>query len=245
MKILVIFLPEASPELLFGGDGMETMPYLVSIGSYGFLSGDQSRPPAWLTLASQESDAGQGEILTIWDFLREAGKTCLSVGSPPGFWNLTFENPATEVGEIRDGIDNVKSILENQAWDYCQILDNRFTPKNDNLPDYLKFDIVLKDLLEILDESTLIFIITETQAGADGGSFVFAAPNNPITGELEGGSLVDVAPTILELAGYPLPEKIQGHSWVSGIDLHASLDSGLSAEEEEILRERLSGLGYI
>jgi arylsulfatase A-like enzyme len=70
-----------------------------------------------------------------------------------------------------------------------------------------------------------------------------AAPNNPLIGEVEGAQLIDIAPTLLELGGYDIPDAMQGRSLVSGVALDAA--SGLSVDEEEILRERLSGLGYI
>jgi hypothetical protein len=38
---------------------------------------------------------------------------------------------------------------------------------------------------------------------------------------------------------------MQGKSLVSGKTLSAAAETGFSADEEEILRERLSGLGYI
>jgi predicted AlkP superfamily phosphohydrolase/phosphomutase len=93
--------------------------------------------------------------------------------------------------------------------------------------------------------------IQENDTGPDGcnhapfGSFILAAPNNPVYGEVEGMHLLDIAPTLLELGGYDVPPSMQGKSLVSGKAL-ADLSTGsLSEDEEAILRERLSGLGYI
>jgi predicted AlkP superfamily phosphohydrolase/phosphomutase len=44
------------------------------------------------------------------------------------------------------------------------------------------------------------------------GSFLLAAPNLPVRGEVEGMHLLDVAPTLLDLAGSETPESMQGHS---------------------------------
>ncbi len=77
------------------------------------------------------------------------------------------------------------------------------------------------------------------------GSFILAAPNNPLRGEVEGGDLLDMAPTLLELGGYDLPDSMQGSSLVRGKTLVSPGCTGFSAEEEEIIRERLAGLGYI
>lgn len=74
------------------------------------------------------------------------------------------------------------------------------------------------------------------------GSFLLASPNNPLRGEIEGARLLDIAPTLLELAGHDVPPSMQGRSLVSGLELVAS---GYSADDESIVRDRLSGLGYL
>ncbi len=91
----------------------------------------------------------------------------------------------------------------------------------------------------------------ENDTGPDGcnhaqfGAFILAAPNNPLQGEVNDAHLLDMAPTLLELAGYDIPPSMQGASLVAGhtMELGGSLD--LPLNEVEILRERLSGLGYI
>ena len=44
------------------------------------------------------------------------------------------------------------------------------------------------------------------------GSFLLAAPNLPVRGEVEGMRLLDIAPTLLDLAGHAAPESMQGSS---------------------------------
>jgi arylsulfatase A-like enzyme len=46
--------------------------------------------------------------------------------------------------------------------------------------------------------------------------FVLASPNCPLRGEYHGAHLLDVAPTLLDLAGYQVPATMQGHSWFTG-----------------------------
>ncbi|MGA2075894.1 MAG: alkaline phosphatase family protein [Terriglobia bacterium] len=46
------------------------------------------------------------------------------------------------------------------------------------------------------------------------GMFVLAAPNCPLHGEFSGARLLDIAPTLLDLAGHPIPKSMQGRSWV-------------------------------
>lgn len=95
------------------------------------------------------------------------------------------------------------------------------------------------------------FHIQENQAGLDGchpsqfGAFILAASNSPLSGEIQGAQLLDVTPTLLDLAGYEIPASMQGKSIVAGQSLETEDASDLSRDEEEILRERLSGLGYI
>jgi len=48
------------------------------------------------------------------------------------------------------------------------------------------------------------------------GVFVLAAPGSPLRGEYRGAKLLDLAPTLLELAGYEIPAAMQGRSLVAG-----------------------------
>jgi predicted AlkP superfamily phosphohydrolase/phosphomutase len=76
---------------------------------------------------------------------------------------------------------------------------------------------------------------------AQWGSFILAASNSPLSGELAGARLLDIAPTLLELGGYDRPSSMQGRSLIGG----GAVAPALSPEGEAIIRERLSGLGYI
>jgi predicted AlkP superfamily phosphohydrolase/phosphomutase len=77
------------------------------------------------------------------------------------------------------------------------------------------------------------------------GSFILAANGLPMAGELAGATLLDIAPTMLELGGYDVPSSMQGRSLLTGAVGPAVDPSGFSAEGEAIIRDRLSGLGYI
>jgi predicted AlkP superfamily phosphohydrolase/phosphomutase len=77
------------------------------------------------------------------------------------------------------------------------------------------------------------------------GAFVLAASNNPLSGEIQNAQLLDIAPTLIDLGGYEIPASMQGKSLIAGQSLETEDASDLSRDEEEILRERLSGLGYI
>jgi predicted AlkP superfamily phosphohydrolase/phosphomutase len=80
---------------------------------------------------------------------------------------------------------------------------------------------------------------------AQHGAFILASSNNPLQGEVEGAHLLDIAPTLLELGGYDVPATMQGRSLVAGCAATLPMSQGYSADAEEIVRNRLSGLGYI
>jgi predicted AlkP superfamily phosphohydrolase/phosphomutase len=78
------------------------------------------------------------------------------------------------------------------------------------------------------------------------GAFILAAPNSPLHGEFEGARLLDMAPTLLDLAGYEIPGSMQGSSLLSRASAAgADPSGGLSQEQDTIVQDRLSGLGYI
>ena len=80
---------------------------------------------------------------------------------------------------------------------------------------------------------------------AQHGAFILASSNNPLQGEVEGAHLLDIAPTLLELGGYDIPPSMQGRSLVAGQARPGGCRLGYSPAEEEKVRDRLSGLGYI
>jgi predicted AlkP superfamily phosphohydrolase/phosphomutase len=48
------------------------------------------------------------------------------------------------------------------------------------------------------------------------GSFILAAPNNPLHGQVDGVRLVDLAPTLLTLTGYDVPGSMKGRILTAG-----------------------------
>ncbi len=74
------------------------------------------------------------------------------------------------------------------------------------------------------------------------GMFLLAAPNLPLRGEYQGAKLLDVAPTLLDLAGYDIPEAMQGRSLVAGMEKRPPEGFGSG---EDTIKNRLEGLGYI
>ena len=92
---------------------------------------------------------------------------------------------------------------------------------------------------------------------------VFLAYGPPIQAgvEVEGASLVDLAPTILHLMGLPIPDQVDGRVLQEAIspdyqpELLGAMESwaptdnghgdGLTEEQKQIVAERLRGLGYV
>jgi len=90
-------------------------------------------------------------------------------------------------------------------------------------------------------------IIRENDTGPDDcnhaqfGAFILAGPTWPAMGELSGVKLLDLAPTLLEVGGYDVPSTMQGKSLAGG----AKPSDSMTPDGERIIRERLSGLGYL
>jgi predicted AlkP superfamily phosphohydrolase/phosphomutase len=77
------------------------------------------------------------------------------------------------------------------------------------------------------------------------GSFILASSSRLLQGEIHGARLLDIAPTLLEMAGYEIPPSMQGRSLVADGTSARSDGEGYSPTDEEIVRDRLRGLGYI
>ena len=80
--------------------------------------------------------------------------------------------------------------------------------------------------------------LQENDTGPDGcnhaqyGMFILTSPNCPLSGEYEGARLLDIAPTLLDLAGYEIPESMQGRSLVAGMEKKSS-GGGPTSEAEK------------
>jgi predicted AlkP superfamily phosphohydrolase/phosphomutase len=104
--------------------------------------------------------------------------------------------------------------------------------------------------------------ITITGCHRSNGVFIAWGPDIRPGGQVRGAALIDVAPTALHLLGQPVPVEMDGHV------LHAALagpaagpvraatlaelgfqgagaEVSFSEDEEEYVRERLAGLGYL
>jgi predicted AlkP superfamily phosphohydrolase/phosphomutase len=80
---------------------------------------------------------------------------------------------------------------------------------------------------------------------AQHGAFILAGPNVAPAGPVEGAHLLDIAPTLLELGGYDVPPSMRERAIATSLVSPFAASEGYSEESEALVRERLSGLGYI
>ena len=169
----------------------------------------------------------------------------------------------------------VNRLVSEEDWNYFQFVDVgldliqqefwRFSdPEHVHHSSENRFESVIKDyyahldgqignMLELLDSETILLIVSDHggQRSSGGfavnssrdGIFVLVAPNNPLSGEYQGAKLLDIAPTLLDLAGHEIPQAMQGRSLVEGMEKRQVSDT--DPDEEKMLLDRLSGLGYV
>lgn len=85
------------------------------------------------------------------------------------------------------------------------------------------------------------------------GAFVLAGPGVPESGERTGARLLDVAPTLLRVAGFDVPDAMQGQDLLNGKGDKGTAQGGPGVvppppaprQEAARVRERLRGLGYL
>jgi len=109
---------------------------------------------------------------------------------------------------------------------------------------FIYFDQCRYNISEMIGYDSLYSY--DTAKGSDDGGhgrqgfLAMVGPGIPAIGELKGMTLLDVAPTILSLMGLPIPEDMEGK-----ILLEKGREVVYSEEDEEAVRKRLSGLGYL
>jgi predicted AlkP superfamily phosphohydrolase/phosphomutase len=104
--------------------------------------------------------------------------------------------------------------------------------------------------------------ITITGCHRSNGIFIAWGPDIRLGGQVQGAALVDVAPTALHLLGQPVPVEMDGHVLQAALAGPAAgpvraatlaelgfegagTEVSFSEAEEEYVRERLAGLGYL
>lgn len=165
--------------------------------------------------------------------------------------------------------ERIKAIVQSGKWDFIYSLDSGLAQLQSTeqvmidihqkaiLSYYRTLDRHLGELVDLLSDDTILMLVSlrseqpqdhiyvEIESNQEQPDFfILAAENCLMRGELENVQITDLAPSLLELGGYDIPTIMGGKSFVSGKMINDANSSDLSEEEQAILRERLSGLGY-
>ena len=155
-----------------------------------------------------------------------------------------------------------RQVVLGQHWDYLQIIED-FRNCRGSIPvisesafrDYLRaLDQEIGLLLQVLTDEVILLVFF--QASSDGDDhvpaesqvqsrFILASANNPLLGDLGNVSRDEIVPTLFELAGFSVHTQFAASSLIASRAVEILARNDLAPDEAEIIRERLSGLGYI
>lgn len=213
MKICVLGFPCDSVEALIADESLVNLRRVMDAGLYGMLEA----AAGWGTFATSQVE-GVGP--TIAQCVEEAGSKSLLLGEPA----IPGEQPKAATSWY----------AAEEPWSYLQAIE----PKAESIS---ALDQQLGLFLESMDNETILLVCAISRADQN-GLFALAAPNCPLSGEFEGARLTDLAPTLLDLAGYKVPESMQGKCLVAGMEKKSlSEHSG----DDQLVQDRLAGLGYV
>lgn len=265
MKICVIGLDSAAPEVIFQDERLTNLRRLMDVGLYGILPSITSLASgsAWqCMLASQNTiSAGSqslGQILSQQNKHSVIAELPASSTHGPANQERAFFQQNLELS--REQWQEVNRLLTTKEWDSFQFIDFGLARLLEKASEPARADengeseSAASDYHGLLDEQIGLLmegidgqtILLVASAGSrhvpeQPGFFLMAAPNCPISGEFEGATLLDLAPTLLDLAGYEIPTTMQGRSLVAGMQ---KLVPG-EEDQEKIIYDRLAGLGYV
>jgi hypothetical protein len=206
---------------------------------------------------------------TIWDVFDRAGeRTILIETGDEGLTDVPHvavsvrELPSQSLGASEQSpasthaaFDRLRQNIRTGSWGYLHLLVHGFEAVFGGEPpgpdELLHLDEEIGRTLELLDEDTLLAVILARATlahdrnnhapPATAGAFVLAGAALSIVGEVEKASIHDLAPTLLVLSGREIPATMEGRSLAAS----AGLRAGEELDEDEIVRARLSGLGYL
>jgi hypothetical protein len=228
MRIFVIALEGITPDQMLKDERLANLRQLMSAGFYGYLA--------------LSAGASSFEESIVCDRVARSGARVVQADRR----NESLQQQTA----------HACSLLADGAWTYLRVVlgpsPGGGSCDEEGKAEALALDGAIGQVLELLDDQTVVLLLIEVPGDAPKpreresacGAFVLAAPGYPGKGELDGVAWGDLAPTVLDMAGYGLPASPAGRSLLA--DLDASGDTGdLSMEEEALLRARLEGLGYI
>ena len=83
-----------------------------------------------------------------------------------------------------------------------------------------------------------------TPGSANSSGFVLASPAHTLRGEIQ-AAVPDIAATLREMGASVAPVWLSGKSFMHGENIGGQAETGYTRDEEEIVRARLEGLGYV
>jgi hypothetical protein len=155
-----------------------------------------------------------------------------------------------------------REVVPGQNWDYLQISEDcrNFREAIPGISegafrDYLRtLDQEIGLLLQVLTDEVILLVLFQASTISDElvsaksqsqSRFILASANNPLLGDLGNVSWDEIVPTLFELAGFSAHPKFAASSLIASRAAEILARNDLAADEMEIIRERLSGLGYI
>jgi hypothetical protein len=215
MKILVVSFDCAVPELLLGEERLTNFRRLMSAGCFGRLE----------RVELPSNSMPGATICTEID--RNGGRSIL------------LDVPIDS--STRSNFAKARELLGNDDWTYFQINETGLDCiQDDVLCDYYQIlDEELGTLLGLIDDDTAVLVY------CTGWAFVLAVPGQSARGEIEGAGLLDLVPTLMDLAGCPIPASMQGRSLVHAEATHLPVQSEWFDFVDPSVEERLRGLGYL
>lgn len=239
-KILIITLDGLDAKLLFSDERLENFHRLMEYGCYGRLELDEYY------------DKSLSAIRPFWRQVVQQGMRLILLDSQPEELPQELDLKAYQLN-----LERASDRIEKGDWD-CIIVSSEILScfqqdKKDTYPEYktasdnyAELDSQIGKFLSIMGEVSNVLILSVRGTNTEqNGFFILASTVSPLGGELGGVKAVDLITTLLELGEYEVPAGIPGKSLVSGRKIQSVQENELTNDEEALLRERLSGLGYI
>jgi hypothetical protein len=241
--LLLVVYGNSVDELLYR-DSLVNLRRLMAMGAYG-----------WIDLPETENTSGTRLIETeAWESLVRAGKPGLWLAAmPPG--ETAFESGEVVISSW-DGASALETSrhqfyqalewMHSRDWGACLVEDHglQYLGEDQSTPAYLQnLDDGLGRLFDGLGDETVVAVLLRRERALS--AFVLAAPFADPSGEVPNSTVGDMAATLLHLLGLVSAEPSEGRLVLRRDRDPGQTGGSLSQDEEAILRERLSGLGYL
>ncbi|RUL83882.1 hypothetical protein [Tautonia sociabilis] len=242
MKTLVIGLDGLPADLLLGDDRLAHVRHLMASGGFARLSGERPADPSafWRSLdlgrLPGPDDDGEGAHWPSLPGLLSGDEPPLLVGGP----SCSGGDPIAE-SEAR--LAEFSRRLAEAPWSFARLIDNapallQASGAEGAIDSWIRrLDDALAPMLERLGDSGTVLIASR---GVADSAAVLATTGGGPGGEIPGLRLVDLAPMLLALAGRPIPPSMTGRA----PDAPPG-PSGDEPDDEQAVRDRLQGLGYL